>query len=329
MERATPCIQDSGQFIGLFRLYNAETLPHHEPVLNEPTHNPPQPIGLQAKLTDQSSPADCPFRPYLNESSMLLGDWYWNQSSHSKSSFKSSFKKLLSIIGDATFRPEDIRNTNWLAVDRELGNLGTMDVEEWLNEDTGWEHTTISISVPFSQCSLHPGLMHYSLSHFYHRSLMSIIREKVLDPTHHRVYGELFTSLAFLEVHRKLQESPAEPECDLPRRITALMFWSDATQLTSFGNAKLWPVYMYLGNISKHERCQPSSHLCAHAAYLQTLPDDFKDFALEHSGSKLPGDTFFMHCHRELFHAQWQELLDNDFVQAYEHGMLLTCHDRI
>ncbi|KIJ10083.1 hypothetical protein PAXINDRAFT_86590, partial [Paxillus involutus ATCC 200175] len=143
------------------------------------------------------------------------------------------------------------------------------------------------------------------------------------------VYGELFTSSAFLEVHRKLQESPAEPECDLPRRIIALMFWSDATQLTSFGNAKLWPVYMYLGNISKYERCQPSSHLCAHTAYLQTLPDDFKDFALEHSGSKLPGDAFFTHCHHELFHAQWQELLDDDFVQAYEHGMVLTCRDRI
>ncbi|KIJ10084.1 hypothetical protein PAXINDRAFT_16878 [Paxillus involutus ATCC 200175] len=131
---------------GLFRLYDTETLPHHDPVLNEPAHNPPQPIGLQAKLMDQSSHADRPFHPYLNESSMLLGNWYWNQSSHSK----SSFKKLLSIVGDADFHPEDIQNTNWLAVDWELGNLGTMDAEEWLNEDAGWEHTTISISVPFS-----------------------------------------------------------------------------------------------------------------------------------------------------------------------------------
>ncbi|KIJ62074.1 hypothetical protein HYDPIDRAFT_30625 [Hydnomerulius pinastri MD-312] len=277
---------------------------------------------------------------------MLLGDWYWNQSSHSK----SSFKKLLSIIGDADFHPEDIQNTNWLVVDRELGDLGTMDVEEWLNEDAGWEHTTISISVPFRRCSPHPGLIHYSTSHFYHRSLVSIIREKVLDPAHHqlfhykpyklqwhpphkprnvRVYGELFTSSAFLKAHCKLQESPAEPECDLPWWIIALMFWLDMTQLTSFGDAKLWPMYMYFSNVSKYERCQPSSHLCTHAVYLQTLPNNFKDFALEHSGSKLPGNTFFTHCHCELFHAQWQEVLDDDFVQAYEHGMALTCCDGI
>ncbi|KAF8834352.1 hypothetical protein BDN67DRAFT_985387 [Paxillus ammoniavirescens] len=271
---------------GLFRLYDTETLPHHDPMLNKPTHNPLQPIGLQAKLMDQSSHVDCPFHPYLNESSMLLGDWYWNQSSHSK----SSFKNLLSIIGDADFHPEHIRNTNWLAVDRELGNLGTMDMEEWLDKDTGWECTTISISHPPHK------------------------------PHNVRVYGELFTSSAFLKAHHKLQELPAEPECDLPQWIIALMFWSDATQLTSFGNAKF---------ISKYERCQPSSHLCAHAMYPQTLPDDFKDFALEYSGSKLPGDTFFMHCHHELFHAQWQELLDDDFVQAYEHRMCLSLKDHL
>ena len=34
-----------------------------------------------------------------------------------------------------------------------------------------------------------------------------------------------------------------------------------------------------------------------------------------------------MHCHRELFHAQWQELLDDDFISAYEHGMVVTCGD--
>ena len=36
-----------------------------------------------------------------------------------------------------------------------------------------------------------------------------------------------------------------------------------------------------------------------------------------------------MHCHRELFHAQWTELLDDEFVNAYEHGLILTCADGI
>ena len=50
---------------------------------------------------------------------------------------------------------------------------------------------------------------------------------------------------------------------------------------------------------------------------------------MEHTGGKLPGVPFFTHCHRELFHAQWVELLDDEFVNAYAHGLVLTCADGI
>lgn len=33
------------------------------------------------------------------------------------------------------------------------------------------------------------------------------------------------------------------------------------------------------------------------------------------------------HCHRELTHEQWKILLDNDFLYAYEHGIVLDCGD--
>lgn len=50
---------------------------------------------------------------------------------------------------------------------------------------------------------------------------------------------------------------------------------------------------------------------------------------MEASGDKLPSGSFFTHCHRELFHAQWCKLLDDDFIQAYEHGIPLMCNDGI
>ena len=50
---------------------------------------------------------------------------------------------------------------------------------------------------------------------------------------------------------------------------------------------------------------------------------------MEHAGDKLPGSVLFTHCHRELFHAQWKDLLDDDFLQAYEHGMVFTCGDNV
>jgi hypothetical protein len=35
------------------------------------------------------------------------------------------------------------------------------------------------------------------------------------------------------------------------------------------------------------------------------------------------------HCHREFFHAQWKLLLDDEFMAAYEHGIVITCGDGI
>jgi hypothetical protein len=33
------------------------------------------------------------------------------------------------------------------------------------------------------------------------------------------------------------------------------------------------------------------------------------------------------HCHRECLHAQWKILLDDEFMEAYEHGIVITCFD--
>ena len=42
-------------------------------------------------------------------------------------------------------------------------------------------------------------------------------------------------------------------------------------------------------------------------------------------GDKFPGDSLFTHCHRELFHAQWKDILDNEFL----HGIVLECGDGV
>jgi hypothetical protein len=136
------------------------------------------------------------------------------------------------------------------------------------------------------------GLRNYVVDDFYHRSLVGVIREKLsgLGNCHHfhfepyelswqpvkggervQVHGELYTSTAFINAHKEVQDMPGEPGCNLPRVVVALMFWSDVTHLTSFGNAKLWPLYMFFGNESKYARCKPSCHLCEHIAYFQTV----------------------------------------------------------
>ena len=273
---------------GLFRVYNKESLPVYDPEDTIDDSTVPQPTtawDFVAKSTVEN-----PFYPYPNESSLLLGDWYWDQSSLKS---KGSFKRLLDIIGSPSFQPNDIRNTKWTSIDRVLGALATDDDQcsaEWLHNDAGWKRVTVTISVPIPRRSANPGPTSYDTSDFYCRSLLSIIHERVLDPSDHhlfryepyelrwrhsncdiKVHGELYTSKVFLDAHRELLESPPEPGCTIPRRIVALMFWSDATQLTSFGDAKLWPLYVFFGNQTKYRRGQPSAKLCSHVAYFQTV----------------------------------------------------------
>ncbi len=35
------------------------------------------------------------------------------------------------------------------------------------------------------------------------------------------------------------------------------------------------------------------------------------------------------HCQREMFHAQWAIILDDDFLKAYKHGIAIKCRDGI
>jgi hypothetical protein len=305
------------------------------------------------------------FGPYPNENSFLLGDWYWN---HGAQKSQKSFKELVDIVTSPGFKSEDVRHTRWSAINKTLG-LADFDDEggEWEDEDAGWKRTPIAIDVPFHrQMKSSEGWRRHVVGHLHHRSIVSVIKEKLANPadnkhfhyephellwkptlesTETRVHGEVYTSPSFTRAHQTLQESPGEPGCQLPRCIVALMFWSDETLLTSFGNTKLWPVYMFFGNESKYRRCRPSLNLCNHIAYFESvsspippanffymklirvhqLPDAFKDFASHYTGAGGPTNAFLTYCRREMFHAQWAILLDDDFVYAYMHGIVVEC----
>jgi hypothetical protein len=259
-----------------------------------PCHNPEEVLTLQdisfiPAVTPGTHFDDNSYHLYPNESSFKLGHWYWNdgvQKSH------QSFKNLLDIVGSPGFDPQDVQHTHWDKINSQLSSSVDDDGDKWEDEDAGWLKTEVTIDVPFSRTTAQPGTRPYVAADLYHRSLVSVIREKLANahddehfhyelyqlrwspahlPREVNIQGELYTSPAFMDAHRALQESPGEPNCDLPRVVAALMFWSDATHLTTFGNAKLWPVYMYFGNESKYRRCKPSCYLSNHVAYFQKV----------------------------------------------------------
>ena len=112
--------------------------------------------------------------------------------------------------------------------------------------------------------------------------------------------------------------------------MAALMFWSDSTHLANFGTAKLWPIYMFLGNLSKYTRSHPTAHACHHLAYIPSLPDWFQDLiASSHPKWATQKKEILTHCRRELFHAVWKVLLDDAFLHAYKYGIVIKCHDGV
>jgi hypothetical protein len=271
---------------GLVRQYFAEQLPSVDPEehITLADLSPPS-------SADKSSQQPSSLYPFPNKSSFLLGNWYWNGGVQKS---QESFKELIDIVGDPSFQPDHVRHTKWTGINAKLGSSDADgDAEgEWLDADAGWRKTRVEITVPFHSRMKTPGSQQYVGADLYHRSLVEVITERISDPHTgaqfhlepyellwkrsdlHRevnIHGELYTSEAFREAHQALQDSPPEPNCDLPRVVVALMFWSDATHLTQFGNSQLWPSYLFIGNESKYRRCKPSCNLCSHVAYFQKV----------------------------------------------------------
>ena len=280
LSRVKTILKSARNTYGLFRQYYATQFPDHDPAGKV----------TQDDLIEFSGHLANSYYPYPNQSSFLLGEWYWNDGEKKS---QSSFKNLLKIVGHPDFCPEDIADQNWRGIDAKLSGDSKED-DGWEDElrDGDWIRTLVKINVPFHRRMLRRGQKEFDAGFLHHRKLVSVIKERITRPSVHphphfepykffwqptdtvepvQVHGELYTSNAFLEAHRELQDSPGEPGCDLSRVVLGLMFASDGTQLTSFSNAKLSPVYLVIGNESKDRRSKPSCHAIEHIAYLETV----------------------------------------------------------
>ncbi|KAG2051670.1 hypothetical protein BDR06DRAFT_983445 [Suillus hirtellus] len=164
----------------------------------------------------------------------------------------------------------------------------------------------------------------------FHLSPFKCLWKDPLDGHKERIFDELYMSDSWLDAQDELQKLPKESGCSLERVIAGLMFFSDATHLANFGTAKAWPLYMYFGNLTKYARSAPNSGACHLVGFLPSLPDKVKDIISNLPRiSKSGMAALHAHCRRELFHACWDTLLDQDFIQAYRHGIVLKCADGV
>ncbi|KAH9937829.1 uncharacterized protein BXZ73DRAFT_89249 [Epithele typhae] len=287
----------------------------------------------------------------MNRGQARLAYW-WKASSGTKSN--EDFNDLIHVLSSTGFDDRPIT---------EGGFSAEKDATGIFSGDDGWNEKCLETPLPKTHTPFRDEASHptFPVPGFRFRRLLSLLKAAVMDETteyvnqHHwiphelywrpdhvastpadpqpppiRIFTDIFNSDEMLkeaETLRTMARNPADP-ADLEYAVLPLLIWSDATQLSNFGSASLWPIYVYLGNVSKYVRARPTSFAAHHLAYIPDLPDSFKEYYTNLYG-RPPSSDVLKFCKRELFQQVWLALMDDDFMTAYEHGFVVTCGDGV
>ncbi|KAJ3508101.1 hypothetical protein NMY22_g16721 [Coprinellus aureogranulatus] len=148
-----------------------------------PTHDPEEYLELQdlyeshhTSVIPEKQPSS-PFGPFPNLSSFQLGEWYLTAGSQVS---MDGLKRLVKIAQGQDFAAE-ILKANWTKIFDQLGGpKGSVEgvvsrEDDWMDDD-GWKSTPISIRVPFKK-----GPEIRTVGTLYHRSIVSIVQQKILN----------------------------------------------------------------------------------------------------------------------------------------------------
>ena len=288
---------------GVFRKYLS--LPSHNPDNIDPFSNlsstpssmgpSPRPpatnsIGSNLTISSTASVSD-PLANSENPTVDLLLSWY----SEGSTDGTASLDHLVSCLQDPHFDISQLKNFNAVSALRRFERKHLrLTSKNTLKPGDGWKCGSVKIRVP---CTRHPqheeDAPEFTVDGVYYRDSVEVIAKELADPDSFgnihlkpfeewwhptkasepiRVYSEIFTSNAMLQLEKKLQEtSKSTTGPELETFILAALLYSDGTRLAQFGHASLWPVYMFVGNTSKYIRSQLNSFSAHHIAYLPTV----------------------------------------------------------
>jgi len=114
----------------------------HYHALYFPLHDPDEGLPL-AKFSNIDRD---PYALYPNKSFFLLEEWFWREGAQKS---LEDFNALLQVLKDPDFSVEDIKNTQWCFLHKELGDPDSNGAL-WLSDvDAGWKEDSISLKIPF------------------------------------------------------------------------------------------------------------------------------------------------------------------------------------
>jgi len=299
--------------------------------------------------------------PFTNATIYSVMKWLNNGKTVKSESETTDF--VHNVILTPTFNAEDLVG---FSAHKENQRMDKVLAQSSLRSQ--FKESSVDILVPSGSANVPPklfsvpGLLHRKLvavisdtfcdhlSHFLHFSHFKLFQKSPTTGNPERIHGEIYTSDSFLnetEKVRRLSLHPDDLGCKRERVVAAVMFSSDATHLTDFGNMKAWPIYLMLGNLSKYFRSQPNSGAMHHLAYIPSvsvvvieslrlltvkpkLPEYFQDFVSSfHCKWRSQKQQILTHCRRELMQAVWATILDDDFIHAYKYGIVVKCIDGV
>ena len=230
-------------------------------------------------------PSQTPPWPFANMTIYRLMHWF-NSGSHKKSVGETE-RLVWEVICAEDFDAQDLAGFKVCSQNK------IFDASEGQTpySGNGWMESSVDICLPARVKGSETEGKTFTVSGLHYRSLLSVLKSAIVDlctasqlhfspfkqfwvkPLGLRVrcINEIYTSDTHIDAHNKLQKQAKEPGCTLEKVILALMFWSDSTHLANFGTAKVWPLYLFLGNLSKYFCGKPGSGACHHVAYFPSV----------------------------------------------------------
>ena len=235
-------------------------------------------------------PAD-PFTPFPNLSVALYMATYFSGMDTKSEEHATMVAKTMQ---DPRFSTEEMTGFN--------AHVENVRLDKYLKDNThpfqegeGWQQSTVHIHLPVEgePVTSEANAPTLPIGGVFHRRITDIVRtvcgsksadtfhftpytmhwhSDPLDPDkHERIYADTYTADAMVQTQMEVDELPRQ-EGDAREHIALqLMLASDSTQLTSFGTASVWPVYLMFANQPKLERVKPSCHAVHHLAYIPSV----------------------------------------------------------
>lgn len=282
--------------LGIFRRYTHH--PTWQPtgqehlafVCDSPLLNTPPPAQPEI-IHEISFSAPKTFEPFTNHSTALFMKAYFS-GLDTKSEEHANL--LARVMEDKSFRTSELQNFSAQRENARLDKYIRAGGHPFKAHD-GWHEATLEIPLPIEGRSLgsEDEAPRLSIPGFFHRRITDIIKSVCashdaqtfhftpytmhwspdpLNPDRNeRIYGDTYMSEAMIQAQTEVENLPRLEGDTKERVVLGLMLASDCAQLTSFGSASVWPIYMMFANQPKEERARPSCHAVHHLAYAPSV----------------------------------------------------------